>query len=157
MLFVQRSLPGHVLVFGLLYAMGVGIEYAQEYSNSYTGQKIHGRYDPEDIAANLKGLIYFSVVWGCYVVVWYATRSMRPDATKTKKQPLQGSVVDPVVAGSVHQQPLAAQHYLDKQDKEKVRQAIGLLTEVMNHHHGHPLSADLQDIINQLKNKLPVS
>ncbi|XVJ66490.1 MAG: hypothetical protein HEQ40_10150 [Lacibacter sp.] len=68
LLFVKRNLLKHVLVFILLYLFGAGIELAQEYSNRFFRNRIHGRYDPEDVQANLTGLIAFSALW-CVVVV----------------------------------------------------------------------------------------
>jgi hypothetical protein len=55
------------LIFITLLLFGVLIEYAQEYSNKFFHVKMHGRYDPEDVVANLKGLIAFSVLWIIYV------------------------------------------------------------------------------------------
>lgn len=68
LLFVKRSFIKHGVVFVLLYLFGAGIELAQEYSNRFFRNRIHGRYDPEDVQANLTGLIAFSAVW-CVVVV----------------------------------------------------------------------------------------
>jgi hypothetical protein len=56
----------HFVIFGLLYLFGMGIELSQEYSNKFFAAKIHGRYDPDDIRSNLKGLIAFSVLWFLY-------------------------------------------------------------------------------------------
>lgn len=70
LLFVQRSLLKHVLVFALLYLFGAGIERAQEYSNRFFRTRIHGRYDPEDVQANLEGLLAFSAVWFVVVILW---------------------------------------------------------------------------------------
>lgn len=69
LLFTNQKISMHLLIFIVLYLFGVSIEYAQEYSNKLLHVKIHGRYDPEDIQANLKGLILFSVLWFFYVVV----------------------------------------------------------------------------------------
>ncbi len=124
-LFVKRNVAGHVLVFVLLYLMGMGIEYVQEYSNTYTGQRIHGRYDPEDVKANLNGLIYFSIVWVGYIIVWYASRSMRGKTT--------------------------GQTVVDMRDEAKIDKAIQLLTEVADRNPGDPACAELQDIIQELK------
>lgn len=55
----------------MLYLFGVAIEYAQEYSNKLLHNRIHGRYDTEDIQSNLKGLIAFSMVWIIYVAFWF--------------------------------------------------------------------------------------
>jgi hypothetical protein len=45
------------------------IEFAQAYSNKFFRKRIHGRFDPEDVQWNLKGLIAFSMVWILCVVV----------------------------------------------------------------------------------------
>lgn len=68
LLFVKKSFIKHVVVFVLLYLFGAGIELAQEYSNRFFRNRIHGRYDPEDVQANLTGLLAFSAVW-CVVVL----------------------------------------------------------------------------------------
>ena len=69
LLFTNQKISMHLLIFIALYLFGVSIEYAQEYSNKLLHVKIHGRYDPEDIEANLKGLVLFSVLWFFYVVI----------------------------------------------------------------------------------------
>ncbi len=66
-LFIGKNIIWHVLLFAALFLLGIGIEHAQEYSNTFFHKKIHGRYDPQDVAANLKGLIAFSAVWVIYV------------------------------------------------------------------------------------------
>lgn len=63
LLFRNKNLFIHLLIFGLLYFFSMGIEHAQEYSNRFYRTRIHGRYDPEDMAWNLKGLLLFSAVW----------------------------------------------------------------------------------------------
>jgi hypothetical protein len=68
LLFVKRNFVMHVVVFVLLYLFGAGIELAQEYSNKFFRTRIHGRYDPEDVKANLNGLLAFSLLW-CVVAV----------------------------------------------------------------------------------------
>lgn len=65
-LFADNKIHRHLLIFGILFVLGVTIEYAQEYSNKFFHKKIHGRYDKEDVQANLKGLIAFSIVWFIY-------------------------------------------------------------------------------------------
>jgi hypothetical protein len=49
----------------------MAIEYAQAYSNQFTRSRIHGRYDPEDVSANLNGLLAFSAVWLVYMGVTF--------------------------------------------------------------------------------------
>jgi hypothetical protein len=66
LLFANNKIRRHLLIFVILLVLGVTIEYAQEYSNKFFHAKIHGRYDKEDVQANLKGLIAFSIVWFIY-------------------------------------------------------------------------------------------
>jgi hypothetical protein len=68
-LFTNGKFTRHILIFVVLYIFSVSIEYAQEYSNSYFHTRIHGRYDPEDIKYNLRGLIAYSVLWIFYRLV----------------------------------------------------------------------------------------
>ena len=76
-LFANRNVLRHVIIFGFLYVFGMAIEYAQAYSNKFARSRIHGRYDPEDVSANLKGLVAFSVVWLIYVGVAFVYGKMR--------------------------------------------------------------------------------
>lgn len=66
-LFAGTKLIRHVIIFAGLYLFGMAIEYSQAYSNRFFSKRIHGRFDPEDIQWNLKGLIAFSVIWICCV------------------------------------------------------------------------------------------
>lgn len=70
-LFAGRKIGVHILIFIILFLFGIGIEYAQEYSNKLLHVKIHGRFDPEDVQSNLKGLIAFSIVWLVYIVLLF--------------------------------------------------------------------------------------
>jgi hypothetical protein len=82
MLFVKRNLLIHAFIFGFLYAFGVVIEYAQQYSNTYLHKKIHGNADPEDMYANLQGLMAFSALWLCYMAVTFLWKTItRKDTT----------------------------------------------------------------------------
>jgi hypothetical protein len=67
LLFAQKKITIHLLIFAVLYLFGVSIEYAQEYSNKLFHKRIHGRFDMEDIQSNVKGLIAFSVIWIIYI------------------------------------------------------------------------------------------
>jgi hypothetical protein len=62
-LFSKGKLLNHFLIAILLIMFGIGIELAQEYSNRFFIVKIHGRFDPEDIKANIFGLGVFTVFW----------------------------------------------------------------------------------------------
>lgn len=68
LLIANEKLFRHILIFVILFLFGVAIEHAQEYSNSLLHSRIHGRYDPEDIKYNLKGLIAFTIIWICYKI-----------------------------------------------------------------------------------------
>jgi hypothetical protein len=52
----------HVVIFIFLALFGVLIEYLQQLSNKITRTRIHGRFDIEDIYANLKGLLLYSAI-----------------------------------------------------------------------------------------------
>jgi hypothetical protein len=71
-LFAGTKLVRHVIIFVALYLFSMAIEYAQEYSNKLFHKRIHGRFDPEDLKWNLKGLIAFSVLWLICTIVWLA-------------------------------------------------------------------------------------
>jgi len=76
-LFAKRNLLVHAFIFGFLYVFGIGIEYAQQYSNTFLHKKIHGNFDPEDIHANLQGLIAFSALWLFYAAVMFLWNTMK--------------------------------------------------------------------------------
>lgn len=80
-LFAKRNIIKHVLIFILLYLFGMAIEYGQEYSNTLLHKRIHGRYDPEDILWNTKGLIAFSAVWIAIVSVLFVYRKLKTGNT----------------------------------------------------------------------------
>lgn len=62
-----KNLTTHILIFIILLGFGIAIEYAQTYSNILLKKRIHGRFDIEDVKANAKGLIAFSVIWIPYI------------------------------------------------------------------------------------------
>lgn len=68
-LFTNKKIAIHILIFIILFLFGVSIEYAQEYSNTLLHTRIHGRFDPEDVKSNLKGLVAYSVLWILYFLV----------------------------------------------------------------------------------------
>jgi hypothetical protein len=80
-LFANRKIARHILIFVILYLFGVCIEHAQEYSNKFFHVRIHGRYDKEDVYSNLKGLIAFSVVWFAWFV--FASFTKKQHSGKT--------------------------------------------------------------------------
>jgi hypothetical protein len=82
-LFNNKNLIRHIVIFVVLYLFSMGIEYAQEYSNTFLRKRIHGRYDVEDIRANLKGLVLFSMVWIVIVSIWFAYQKMKYSKTET--------------------------------------------------------------------------
>jgi hypothetical protein len=76
-LFANNNITKHLLVFLLLFLFGVMIEYAQEYSNVLFHKKIHGRFDLEDVQANLKGLIIFSFIWLLFSSILFVYKKFR--------------------------------------------------------------------------------
>lgn len=80
LLLANRRIGVHILIFICLFLFGLMIEYAQEYSNTFFRRRIHGRFDPEDIKANLKGLVAFSMVW----LVFWVTLGFRRSRDRHK-------------------------------------------------------------------------
>lgn len=78
-LFAKRNVLIHIVIFVFLYLFGMAIEWSQEYSNKVFHNRIHGRYDVEDVAANLKGLIIFSLIWLVYAVIYSIYKKSRTD------------------------------------------------------------------------------
>lgn len=70
-LFNNKKISIHVIIFILLFLFGALIEYAQAYSNKLFHTRIHGRFDPEDLRYNVYGLIAYSVLWITYVIGAY--------------------------------------------------------------------------------------
>jgi hypothetical protein len=64
-----KNLTTHILIFFVLLGFGIAIEYAQAYSNTLLHKRIHGRFDIEDVKANTKGLIAFSLIWIPYLLI----------------------------------------------------------------------------------------
>ncbi len=84
-LFAGTKLVRHVVIFVSLYLFGMAIEHGQAYSNRFFRRRIHGRFDPEDMEWNLKGLIVFSALWFlCTVVILaYRKATSKEDAYKS--------------------------------------------------------------------------
>ena len=82
LLFTNKKIGTHLLIFITLCLFGISIEYAQAYSNKFFHVKIHGRYDPEDVKSNIKGLAAFSICWIVYMFVTFIYNSV-----KFKKEP----------------------------------------------------------------------
>jgi hypothetical protein len=74
-LFAGNNIIRHIVIFVILLLLSISIEYAQEYSNTLLRKRIHGRYDPEDVKANLMGLIAFSILWFIYIAGRWLYRS----------------------------------------------------------------------------------
>lgn len=85
-LFAKTKFVRHAAIFIALYLFGMVIEYAQSYSNKFFRTRIHGRFDPEDIQWNTKGLIAFSVLWlVCTVVILiYKKATLKNDTYNSK-------------------------------------------------------------------------
>ena len=85
-LFASTKIVRHAIIFITLYLFGAAIEYMQEYSNRFFRRRIHGRFDPEDIQWNLKGLIAFSMLWLLFtlVILVYKKATLKQDEYKSK-------------------------------------------------------------------------
>jgi len=85
-LFAKTKLVRHVIVFIGLCVFGIAIEYAQAYSNKFFRSRIHGRFDPEDVQWNVKGLIAFSLLWLVYtsVILVYNKATMKNNTYNSK-------------------------------------------------------------------------
>jgi hypothetical protein len=84
-LFARTKLVRHVIIFIALYVFGMAIEYGQAYSNKFFRSRIHGRFDPEDIQWNLKGLIAFSILWLiCTVIILIYKATLKSDTYDSK-------------------------------------------------------------------------
>lgn len=77
-LFANKNIVRHIVIFMVLACFGFAIEYAQEYSNTFFHKRIHGRFDIEDIQANLKGLVLFSICWILYNALLFGYRKINP-------------------------------------------------------------------------------
>lgn len=80
-LFAKRNILLHAIIFLLLYGFGITIEYAQQYSNTYFHSRIHGNADPEDVYANLLGLLAFSGVWFLYIIIFFIAAVIKKEKT----------------------------------------------------------------------------
>ncbi|MEP7238007.1 MAG: hypothetical protein ABI685_09085 [Ferruginibacter sp.] len=74
LLFANKNIWIHLLLFGCLYLFGVSIEHAQAWSNKFFHVRFHGRYDPEDVKYNLRGLLAFSICWIAVVGFLFITK-----------------------------------------------------------------------------------
>jgi hypothetical protein len=81
-LFTNKKVLVHIVIFAVLYLFGMAIEYAQEYSNKLFHKRIHGRYDVEDIRANFKGLVLFSVLWIMYTLILFTFTKLKTGRVK---------------------------------------------------------------------------
>ena len=85
-LFANKKISIHLLIFIILFLFGISIEYAQEYSNNLLHTRIHGRFDPEDVKSNMKGLVAFSICWLVYVVCMFMYNSATVKETGKKQE-----------------------------------------------------------------------
>jgi hypothetical protein len=68
LLFAGKNFWIHLFIVAALAVFGVGIEYAQAYSNRLVRHPFHGRFDPEDVKYNIMGLLAFSAIWIMYLL-----------------------------------------------------------------------------------------
>ena len=86
LLFTNKKIVTHLLIFIILCLFGISIEYAQAYSNKFFHVKIHGRYDPEDVKSNIKDLVAFSICWMVCMVVKYMHNSVKFKEVANKRE-----------------------------------------------------------------------
>jgi hypothetical protein len=67
-----------ILILLILAGFGVLIEYLQQLSNKITHSHIHGRFDKEDIYANLKGL----GLYACIAIIYFIFMSLLRSSKK---------------------------------------------------------------------------
>lgn len=70
---------GLIIILIGLALFGVMIEYLQDYSNKFFHKRIHGRFDIEDVYANLKGLAIYTLIAVVFLSVrWLLKTTNKP-------------------------------------------------------------------------------
>jgi hypothetical protein len=69
LIYSNKNIIKHFVIFLSLFIFGILIEYAQEYSNTFFHKRIHGRFDIKDVQSNLRGLVLFSILWVLYTSI----------------------------------------------------------------------------------------
>lgn len=69
LIYAQKKIINHFIIFLVLLIFGVGIEISQELSNHIFHKRIHGNFDPVDLIYNMAGLIFASFFWLLYLIV----------------------------------------------------------------------------------------
>lgn len=69
LIYAQKKIINHFIIFLVLLIFGVGIEISQELSNHIFHNRIHGNFDPVDLICNISGLIFASFFWFFYLIV----------------------------------------------------------------------------------------
>ena len=69
LIYAQKKIINHFIIFFVFLIFGIGIEIFQELSNHLFDKKIHGRFDPVDIFCNVSGLVFASLFWFFYLMV----------------------------------------------------------------------------------------
>ena len=68
MIFCQKKIKNHLIIFFCLLFFGIAIEFLQDFSNLFFEKKIHGHFDPVDVYFNFLGLICAELFWGFYLI-----------------------------------------------------------------------------------------
>lgn len=68
---------GLILILVILALFGVLIEYLQQVANKVMHSRIHGRFDVEDIQANLKGLALYAALALLIFAFRYISKSVQ--------------------------------------------------------------------------------
>lgn len=70
---------GLVFILAGLALFGVMIEYLQPLCNKIFHTRVHGRFDKEDIYANLKGLAFYTAIAVVFLSIRYLVRGKKND------------------------------------------------------------------------------
>lgn len=68
LIYAQKNIKNHFIIFFVLLCFGIGIEFFQEISNKLLHRKIHGDFDPIDLIFNITGLLFSSMFWFFYLL-----------------------------------------------------------------------------------------
>jgi hypothetical protein len=74
-LFNVKNLFKHLLIAFILFLFGVMIEFAQENYNKIFHVHFHGRFDPQDLKADVTGIIAFSILWAIFILITFSLKS----------------------------------------------------------------------------------
>jgi hypothetical protein len=70
----------HFIIFLFLLFFGIFIELFQQFSNRFYTHRTHGKFDIDDVASNITGLILFSILWiGFKTILFQYSKIFKPE------------------------------------------------------------------------------